>query len=240
MQLLASAVAADSSSAVPSTSLIPGCPPFLLTSQPCLPWAPEWQTLAGRAAPLKQQPAPTEASAVQQQQISGTKRQADGEAEAEGAIGGLAQRQRPDVAYSAAVPLAPAGGADEETAAVATVQAALEVMGGTQPAVTPALKAALDELLAQAAAGNPSALHTAGLSSLQDDALLMLLLAEVFGTASSFARCSAAAAGLLLPRLQRLEAPASRDLAGAVQHVGELCCESQRPHCLTRAVSDQV
>jgi hypothetical protein len=197
--------------------------------------------LAGRAAPLKQQRAPTEASAEQQQQqISGTKRQADGEAEAEVVIGGLAQRQRPDVAYSAAVAMAPADGADEETVAVATVQAALEVIGGTQPVVTPALKAALDELLAQAAAGNPSALHTAGLSSLQDDALLMLLLAEVVGTASSFARCSAAAAGLLLPRLQRLEAPASRDLAGAVQHVGKLCCESQRPHCLTRAVSDQV
>ncbi|KAI3436465.1 hypothetical protein D9Q98_005882 [Chlorella vulgaris] len=238
VQLLASAVAADSSSAVPSTSLIPGCPPFLLTSQPCLPWAPEWQTLAGRAAPLKQQRAPTEASAEQQQQqISGTKRQADGEAEAEVVIGGLAQRQRPDVAYSAAVPLAPAGGADEETAAVATVQAALEVMGGTQPAVTPALKAALDELLAQAAAGNPSALHTAGLSSLQDDALLMLLLAEVFGTASSFARCSAAAAGLLLPRLQRLEAPASRDLAGAVQHVGSVNPQAYVAACLKPLLS---
>jgi len=41
------------------------------------------------------------------------------------------------------------------------------------------------------------------------------------GPSSSFARCAAAARGLLLPRLAGLEGPPSRDLAAAAGHVGE-------------------
>ncbi|KAL4457426.1 hypothetical protein ABPG75_012291 [Micractinium tetrahymenae] len=214
---------ADASGARIHAAVLP-CPDFLFTPEPCFPWAPVLADQATAAA-LHQRLA---AAALHHEmgetggdaEAPAAKRHADGEAEP-----GSASKRPRQVAHAA--PLAAAAAADAELQAVAvTVQRALAAHagGGTGElsSIPAELHAALGTLMLHAAAGTAAgsaALHTSGLDSLADDALLLLLLQELVAPASSFARCSAAAGCLLLPRLQGLQGAAHRDLAAAVEHV---------------------
>lgn len=214
------------------TTTGPACPTFLYTPQPCFPWAPVRTDAAAAAALHKQQQA---AARRQQQQqaaaaaddAAGSKRPAGGGSHELEPDGRTAKRQRPEATASTQQAMSAAAAANAELdAAVAAVKAAL-ASPAPLTTVPPQLREALDVLLMHASAGTPAgteALQEAGLGTLRDDGTLLLLLTELVTPASSFARCSAAAAGLLLPRLQALEAPASRDLAAAVEHVGAWCC----------------
>ncbi len=227
-----------------AAAVVPPCPSFLYTAQPCFPWAPVLTDAATAAALHKRQLKEARRREQQEQEA----RQAAGDAAAGGAAAAAAaapggkrpaadetsdaspaKRPRPAVPPGAATTTAGAAAAAEAEldAAVSAVQAALVAHAaggaGELTAVPPPLRAALDVLLLHAAAGSTSgskALDEAGLSRLDDDSLLLLLLSELIGPASSFARCRAAAAGLLLPRLSELAGPAPQDLAAATQHAG--------------------
>lgn len=248
VQLLAAEAEGSLRGLPPPAAVVPPCPPFLYTAQPCFPWAP---VLADAAA----------AAALHKRQLKEARRRAQEEAEAEQARGGAAgaageaaggkrpaeePRGSPGDAKrprSAAPPAAATTTAGAEAAAEAELDAAVAAVkgalaahaaggAGELTAMQPPLRAALDVLLTHAASGSAAgseALEEAGLASLDDDSLLLLLLSDLITPASSFARCRAAAAGLLLPRLAGLAGPAPRDLAAAAQHVGEwpgaaICC----------------
>lgn len=201
------------------------CPAFLLgPPAPCFPWAP---ALAEATLPAQRR------AAAGQRQRAGGDRNA-----AVAADGGSGPAKRPCLAASEAADPngTPAASADAELAtAAATVLAVISGSGGgraTQSALPAECRAALDVVLARAAVCGARALQLAGLDGLADDALLLQLLAESVSPASSFAVCSAACGGMLLPRLRRLDGPAPRDLAAAVEHLGALkgpdaptCCE---------------
>ena len=223
---------------------VPPCPPFLYTAQPCFPWAPVLTDAATAAALHKRQLK----EARRREQVEQQAQQASdgvaapvaaaaaaaaaaGKRPAEDGQGAAAAAKRPRPAGPPAAAITTAGAAAaadaELDAAAAAVKAALAAHAaggaGELTAVTPVLRAALDVLLLHAAAGGAAggeALEEAGLSSLTDDSLLLLLLSDLVSAASSFARCKAAAAGLLLPRLAALAGPAPRDLAAATQHGG--------------------
>lgn len=223
----------------PASAAVPACPSFLYSAQPCFPWAPVLTDTATATALHKRQLKEArrrEQERLQAQQGAATAAAAGGKRPAEHGQpdedeAGAAKRQRgaapPSTAGTTASTAAAAEADAELEAAVAAMAAALAAhaagSAGELASVPPQLRAALDVLLVHAAAGTAAgeeALQASGLSSLTDDSLLLLLLSDLVSPASSFARCRAAAAGLLRPRLAALAGPAPRDLAVAAQHVG--------------------
>lgn len=231
LQSLAASVQDDcqhpSAAALAAAAPVPACPDFLFTAQPCFPWAPSLASATDAAALHRRQQKQQRADAGAAAAEAGAKRPADAEVAAEEQAGAANKHPRLSAAATvAATPAAtPAAAAEAELeAAVEIVRAALAFhAGGAAPlvAVPPPLRAALEALLAaDAAGGSDEACEASGLGALGDDPLLLLLLNELITPASSYARCAAAAGGLLLPRLRALDAPASRDLAAAVELIG--------------------
>ena len=242
LQLLAAGADSSSASHQDMPPPVPACPSFLYTAQPCFPWAPVLADQATAKALQKRQAAAAARQQQEQRQAAATGGKRPGEA-GQGAVEGSATKRQRQAAGGAPQQPASTAAAAEVAAdaqldsAIGTVQAALNEMSSTgSTALPPQLRQALDVLLAHAAAGSAAgaaALQAAGLDTLQDDSLLLLLLTDLMTASSSFARGCAVARGLLLPRLLALQATASRDLAAAAEHVGawwgHACCWSRFP-----------
>jgi hypothetical protein len=190
----------------------PVCPDFLFTSAPAFPWAP-----------VLCDPARARAAA---------------EALDEGAPRPPAAAARPDSPSAAGenpkrgpqeLAAAAEAGAKRHQAEDPRLEAACRAVrselgaAAAEGALTPGCAAALDAVLAAAtdAAGDDDndVLGRSGLDALQDDAVLVVV-AEAVAAATSYARCRAVAAGVVLPALVRLQGGAlSRGLAAAVEHL---------------------
>ena len=215
LRSLAHEVAPDATAAE-----VPPCPAFLFTQEPCFPDALTLRTSAqlarearaGTALPAAKRVRTAAAAAAPSQQ----------------------QQQQPSSQAAASQPLGggtPAGGtAPSLQRAAATLLSSAAAAAGEAPSQLPAAALeALDALLAgadQDAAAAAAVLEQAGLGALPDAQLLRLVAAAV-GGGPSFARASAAARLLLLPRLRALGGAPSRDLAAAVERLA-----AANPHAL--------
>lgn len=217
LQLLAHGIGGDGIHAA-----MPPCPDFLFTPEPCFPWAPVLADNATAAALQEQLAAASGQQSQERTQGGGSAAKRHAEGQAATGMGSKRQRQ----AAAAGPPTIGTAADAELDSAVQTVWRALaaHASGSGQLRCIPAeLQAALGTLASRCAAGaaaGAAALQASGLGSLEDDSLLLLLLQDLVSPASSYARCSAAAGGVLLPRLQGLQAAAPRDLAAAAEHVG--------------------
>ena len=214
---------------------VPPCPTFLYSPVPCFPWAPGVQDAVAAAAAAAAAAAEAQAAAVGVPPASPPARQPGTPPDVPGDRGRAEQehdadhqatkRQRTEQpAAAAAAGRAGAAAAPGPTADVGGATTILQtaLLRGALPSQLPAeVMTALETVLTLAATGSPWALEQAGLGCLPDEALLRVV-AEAVGPSSSFARCSALARGMVLPKLLALEAAPSRDLAAVLEHLGEL------------------